>query len=104
MQGGPSSYPGKGMFPDKRGRATTSSEGSSFILKRSPQHPSEGSHPSTKDTKRYSAKKSRKDYLDTPSGITLLNYSLEPLHLYLGGSSPLPKARSLKHKNLWPST
>src|SRR5258708_39125313 len=99
-QGEPSLYPDKGMFPDKRGRATTSSEGSSFILKKFQQHLSEGSHPSTKDTKRYSAKKSHKDYLDTPSGITLSNYSPEPLHLYPGGSFPLPKVRSLKCKSL----
>src|SRR5229473_3011181 len=100
MQGGPPLYPNRRMFPDKRGHLITSSGESSFTLKRSPRHLSEESHPSTKDTKRYLVKKSRKDYLDTPSGITLSNYSLEPLHLYLGGSSPLPKARLLKHKNL----
>src|SRR5258708_21954643 len=100
MQGGPSLYPDKEMFPDKRGRAVTSSEGSSFILRKSPRHPSEGFHPSTKDTKRCSAKKSHKGYLDTLSGITLSNYSPEPLHLYLGGSFPLPKARSPKHRSL----
>src|SRR5258708_40019054 len=100
MQGRPALYHHKGTFHDKRGRAITSSDGSSFILKRSPRHPLEGSHPSTKDTKKYSAKKSCKDYLDTPSGIMLSNSSPEPLHLYLGGSSPLPKARLPKCKSL----
>src|SRR5258708_14792032 len=99
MQRGPFLYPGKGTFPDKRGRAITSLEGSSFTLKRSPQHPLEGSHPSTKDTRKYSAKKSHKDYPDTPSGITLSNYFWEPLHLFLDSSSPLPKARSPKRKS-----
>src|SRR5713226_4556220 len=99
MQKEPFLCPNKGMSLDKGGRATIFSEESSFILKRSPRHPSEGSPPSIKDTKRYSVKKSRKGYPDTPSGIMLSSYSLEPLHHYLGGSSLLLKAKSLKHRS-----
>src|SRR5260370_26278627 len=100
MQEEPSLYPDKGMFPDKREQPIISLEESSFILKRSLWHPSEGSHPNTKDTKRCSVKKSRKGYPDTPFGIMLLSYSQEPLHLYLGGSFLLPKAKSPKHRSL----
>src|SRR5258708_5016694 len=99
-QRGPFLCPDKRMSLDKRGQATISSGESSSILKRSPQYPSEGSPPSIKDTKRYSAKKSRRGCLDIPSGIMLSNYSPEPLHRYPGGSSPLLKAKSLKHKSL----
>src|SRR5258708_7878285 len=100
MQREPSLCPDKGMSLDKRGWATISSEESSFILKRSPQHLLEGSPPSIKDTRRYSVKKSRRGCLNIPSGIMLSNYSPEPLHRYPDDSSPLPKAKSLKCKNL----
>src|SRR5258708_27930210 len=99
MQGRPSSYPDKRMSPDKKRRVTISSEESSFIPKKYPQHPSEGSPPSTKDTKRYSVKKSCRDYPDILSGIMRLNYFPEPLHHCPDDSSPLLRAKSLKHRN-----
>src|SRR5258708_27141787 len=99
MQKGPFLGPDKGMSPDKREWTATSSGGLSFILKRSPRHLSEGSPPNTKGTKKYSAKKSRRDYLGTPFGITPSNYSQELLPLYLGNSFPLPRAKLLKHRS-----
>src|SRR5258708_7575037 len=99
MQKKPSSYPGKRMSPEREEQETTSLGESSFILKRSLQHLSEGSPPNTKDTKKYLAKRSRRGYLDIPYGITLSNCSRGPPHHYPGGSSPLPKVRSRKCKN-----
>src|SRR5712692_2102185 len=99
MQRGPFLCPDKRMSLDKREWAITSLGESPFILKKSLRHPSEGSPPSIKDTKRYLVKKSHRDCLDTPSGIMLSNYSLEPLHHYLGGSSPFLRAKSLRRKS-----
>src|SRR5713226_9590929 len=98
-QKGPSSYPDKEMFPEKEEQPNTSSEGSFSIPKQSPQHPSEESPPNIRNTRKCSVKKSYKDYLNIPSGITQLNCYQELLHHYPDGSSLLPKARSLKHKN-----
>src|SRR5258707_12469416 len=92
-------HPGIRMSLDKRERATTSLGGSLSILKRSPQHPSEGSPPSIKDTGKSSAKKNCKDYLDIPSGTTLSNYSLEPLRRYQDDSSPSLRAKSPKRRS-----
>src|SRR5258707_202926 len=99
MRKKPSLYPGKRMSPEREGRETTSSGESSFILKRSLQHLSEGSPPNTKDTKKYLAKRSRRGYLNIPYGTMLSNCSRGPPHRYPGSSSPLPKAKSWKHKN-----
>src|SRR5258708_6777946 len=98
-QKGPFLCPDKRTSLDKEGQATISLEESSFTLKRSPRHPLEGSPPNIKGIKRYSVKKSCRGYPDTPFGIMLSNYSLEPPHHYLGGSSLLLKAKSLKHKS-----
>src|SRR5258708_15969070 len=99
MQKGPSSCPNKRMSLEERARTTISLEESSFILKRFLRHPSEGFPPNTKDTRRCSAKRSHRDCLDTPSGTMLSNYSREPPHHYPGGSSPLPRVKSLKCKS-----
>src|SRR5229473_3323754 len=98
MQKRPSSYPDKGMSPEKRERVTTSLEELSFIPKRSPWHPLEESPPNIKGTKRCSVRKNCRGYPDTPFGTTLLNYSRELLHRYQDDSSPSPKARSQKRK------
>src|SRR5229473_3759914 len=100
MQKGPFLCPDKGTSPDKKKQAITSSEGSSSTLKRSPRHPLEGFPPNIKGIARCLVKKSRRDYPDTPFGTTLSNYSLEPLHHYPVDSSPSPRAKLLRHKNL----
>src|SRR5216684_7828192 len=100
MRKKPSLYPGKRMSPEREGWETTSLGESSFILKRSLQHLSEGFPPNTKDTKKYLAKKSHRGYLDILYGTTLSNCSQGPPHRYQGGSSPLPRAKSRKLKNL----
>src|SRR5258707_15311055 len=92
--------PDKETFPDKREQMTTSLEGSSSIRKRSSQRQLEGSPPSTKDIAKCLVKKNRRDYLDTPFGITLSNCSLEPLHPYPVDSFPSPRAKSLRRRSL----
>src|SRR5258707_15885574 len=99
-QEGPFLCPDKGIFPDNKEQAITSSEESSSILKRSPQRPSEGFPLSTKGITRCLVNRSRKGYPDTLFGTTLSNYSLELLHHYLADSSPSLRAKLLKHKNL----
>src|SRR5258708_23715627 len=71
MQKGPSLYPDRETFPEGEGRTITSSEESSSIPKQSLQSLLEGYPPNTRDTRRYSVKKNRKDYPNTPFGITL---------------------------------
>src|SRR5258708_28943038 len=103
MHKGLSLCPDKGTSPKRKEPAITSSEGSSFILKGSPQHPLEGFPPNTKGIIKCLVKKSRRGYPDIPFGIMPSNYSLGPLHHYLVDSSPSPRAQLLKHKSLWPS-
>src|SRR5260370_34903308 len=99
MRNGQSSYPDKGTSSKYRKRIIISLDGLSSIRKEATQHPSEASPPKTRDTRKYSVKKNRKDYLDILSGITPSNCSQEHLPHYLDDSSLSPKARSLKHKN-----
>src|SRR5229473_906641 len=94
-----SSYLDKEMFPEHKRGTAISLEGLSFILNESLQHPSEASPPNIKDIKRCLARKSRKDYLGTPSGITLLNYSQEHPPHYPDDSFPSPRAKLPKHRN-----
>src|SRR5258708_6538171 len=95
-----SSYLDKEMFPEGRTRATTSSEESSSTPKRSLQPPLEGFPPNTKGTKRCLARKSRKGCPGIPFGTMPSNYSQElPLHCQ-EDSSPLPRARLQRCKNL----
>src|SRR5258708_4353921 len=100
MQKRLSSYPDKETSLGKEGKTTTSSEESSSTQKESPQHPSEASPPSIKDTRRCLAKKNRKDYLDIPFGTTPLNYSQEHPPRYPDDSSPSLRAKLPKHRNL----
>src|SRR5258707_15645844 len=100
MRNGMSSFPDKGTSPDHRKRIITSLDGLSSIRKESPRHPLEASPPNTRDTRKYSAKKNRKDYLDTLFGITPSSCSQEHLPHYLDDSSLSLKVKSLKHKNL----
>ena len=88
MQRKPSLYPNKETSPEKEEQTTTSLEGSSSTLEQFPQHPLEESPPNTKNIRRCSAKKSRKDYPNIPFGIMPSNYSQELLHRYLDGSFP----------------
>src|SRR5258708_1966539 len=100
MRSALSSYLDKGTFPEHKKRTAISLEGLSFILKESLQHPSEVSPPSIKDTKRCLARRNRRDYLGTPSGITPLNSSQEHPPHYPDDSFPSPKAKLPRHKNL----
>src|SRR5258708_23700976 len=100
MQKGLSSYPDKEMSLGRKRETTTSSEGSFSTQKESLQHPSEVSPPNISGMKRYSARKNRRDYLDTPFGIMPSNYSQEHLPHYPDDSSPLPRAKLPRHKNL----
>src|SRR5713226_5333288 len=99
MQKGPSSYPDKETSPEDKKKKTTSSEELSFIQKRSLQHPSEESLPSTKDIRRCLAKKNRKGYPDTLFGITLSNYFQGPPLHYQDDYSPSPRVKLPKHRN-----
>src|SRR5258708_17558966 len=95
----PSLYPDKETSLEKPDCTTTFLEELSSTLKQFPQHPSEESPPDTKDTKRYSAKRNHRDYLDTLFGTMPLNYFQGLRPHYLDDSSPLPKARLPKHKS-----
>src|SRR5260370_4414789 len=100
MQKRLSLYPNKGIFLEGKEKTTTSSEGLSFTQNESLQHPSEASPPSTKDTKRYLVKKSRRDYPTIPFGTTPSNYSQEPLPRYPDDSSPSPRPRLPNHRSV----
>src|SRR5258708_6786799 len=99
MQKRPFLCPDKETSTGKKKQATISSEESFSIPKRSPQRPSEEYPPNTKGITRCLARRSRKDYPNTPFGIMPLNYSLEPLHHYRADSFPSPRAKLLKHKS-----
>src|SRR5713226_7920978 len=100
MRNALSSYPDKEMFLEHKRRTATSLEGLSSILKESLRHPSEVSPLSIKDTRRCLARRNRRDYLGTPSGITPSNYSQEHPPHYPDDSFPSPKAKLPRHKNL----
>src|SRR5258707_9093174 len=99
MQKGLFLYLDREISLEHKKRATISLGESSFIRKESLQHPSEVSPPNIKDIKRCLVKKSRKDYLDTPFGITPSNYSQEHPPRYLDDSFPSPKVKFPKHKS-----
>src|SRR5216684_7780085 len=100
MQKKPSSYPDRETSPERGEWTITSLEGSFSILKQSPRSLLGGSLPNTNDTRKYLAKKSRKDYPNIPSGTTPSNYSRGLPHRYLDNSSPSLKARLSKCRNL----
>src|SRR5229473_6253995 len=92
-------YPNKEMSLGKKRKTTISLGESSFTQNESLQHPLEGSPPNIKGIKRCSAKKSRKDYLNTLFGITPSSYSPEHPPHYPDNSSPLPKVKLPKHRS-----
>src|SRR5258708_36207004 len=100
MQKEPSSHPDKRTSLEEEGKTITSLEGSSSTQKESLQHPSGVSPPNTKDIKRYLVKKSRRGYLNTPSGITLSSYSREHPPRCQDDSFPLPRVKLPKHRRL----
>src|SRR5713226_7054483 len=104
MRKEPPSYPDKETSPEREGRITTSSGGSSSTQSESPQYPSEASPLNTRGIRKYSAKKNRRDCPDIPFGIMPSNYSQEHPPRYLDDSFPSLRARSPKHKNSWLNT
>src|SRR5258708_17610632 len=83
---------------------TTSSGELSFTPKQSLHRPSEEFPPNIKDTKRCSAKRSRKGYHNIQFRIMPSNYFQEPLPHYIDDSFPSPKVRLQKHTTSYPNT
>src|SRR5229473_2737984 len=104
MRREPPLYPDRETSLERKRGITTSSEGSPSTQSEFLQRPSEASPLNIRGIGKYSAKKNRRDCLGTPFGTMPLNYSQERPLRYLDDSFPSPKARSPKHKNLWPNT
>ncbi len=81
------SFPNRGTSPEKEGRTTISLDEWSSTLKQF-LHPQLVASPwSTSNIRKYSVKKSCKDYPITPSGTMPLNYYQGPQHHYQDDSS-----------------